>query len=148
MTYPNTKRIYKALKSNDLELFVVAEQWMTPSVMLADYVFPITNWLEHPQLYTQTFQGSGSAAALGERIVPPLYERRSDFELYRGLGIRLGQEKYWRDTLEKEWGWCLQPLLNELNLETAEEFAKTQRCGQISFRDRKGNSTTKGSQKE
>lgn len=71
VAYPNTKRIYRALKSSRLELFVVAEQWMTPSAMLADYVFPITNWLEHPQLYTQTFQGSGSAAAIGERIVPP-----------------------------------------------------------------------------
>ncbi len=127
VAYPNTKRIYKALKSKKLELFVVAEQWMTPSAMLADYVFPITNWLEHPQLYTQTFQGSGSAAALGERVVSPLFERRSDFELYRGLGLKLGQKKYWRDTLDQEWDWCLQPLLKELNLETSQDFAKTQR---------------------
>ncbi|NNL76763.1 MAG: hypothetical protein HKO68_10555 [Desulfobacterales bacterium] len=84
--------------------------------MLADYVFPITNWLEHPQLYTQTFQGRGSAAALRERIVAHLYERRTDFDLYRGLGKRLGQENYWQETLEKEWDWCLQPLLKELNL--------------------------------
>jgi anaerobic selenocysteine-containing dehydrogenase len=127
VAYPNTKRIYKALKSKKLELFVVAEQWMTPSAMLADYVFPITNWLEHPQLYTQTFQGSGSAAALGERVVSPLFERRSDFELYRGLGLKLGQKKYWRDTLDQEWDWCLQPLLKDLNLETSQDFAKTQR---------------------
>ena len=65
VAYPNTKRIYDALKSPHLELFVVAEQWMTPSAMLADYVFPITNWLEHPQLYTQTFQGSGNAVSIG-----------------------------------------------------------------------------------
>jgi anaerobic selenocysteine-containing dehydrogenase len=106
---------------------MVAEQWMTPSAMLADYVFPITNWLEHPQMYTQTFQGSGSAAALGERVVSPLFERRSDFELYRGLGLKLGQKKYWRDTLDQEWDWCLQPLLKDLNLETSQDFAKTQR---------------------
>ena len=127
VAYPNTKRIYKALKSEQLALYVVAEQWMTPSAMLADYVFPITNWLEHPQLYTQTFQGSGSVAALGERIVAPLNERRSDFEFYRGLGIKLGQDAYWQDTLEKEWDWCLQPLLDELDLETSQDFAKAQR---------------------
>ncbi len=127
IAYPNTKRIYEALKSDNLELFVVAEQWMTPSAMLADYVFPITNWLEHPQMYTQTFQGSGSAAAMGQRVVPPLGERRSDFEFYRGLGVRLGQKNYWRPNLEKEWDYCLAPLLDELNLKSSEEFAVKQR---------------------
>jgi anaerobic selenocysteine-containing dehydrogenase len=127
VAYPNTKRIYKALKSAKLELFVVAEQWMTPSAMLADYVFPITNWLEHPQLYTQTFQGSGSAASLGERVVSPLHERKTDFDFYRGLGLKLGQESYWKDSLDDEWAWCLQPLLEELNLNSAEEFAQKQR---------------------
>jgi anaerobic selenocysteine-containing dehydrogenase len=123
VAYPNTKRIYKALKCSNLELFVVAEQWMTPSAMLADYVFPVTNWLEHPQLYTQTFQGSGNAAAIGQRVVQPLFERRSDYEFYRGLGVRLGQEKYWRQSLEEEWDYCLEPLLKELNLQSSEEFA-------------------------
>jgi anaerobic selenocysteine-containing dehydrogenase len=127
IAYPNTKRIYEALKSVNLELFIVAEQWMTPSAMLADYVFPITNWLEHPQMYTQTFQGSGSAVAIGQRVVQPMGERRSDFEFYRGLGVRLGQKKYWRPNLEKEWDYCLEPLLDELNLKSAEEFAVKQR---------------------
>jgi anaerobic selenocysteine-containing dehydrogenase len=127
IAYPNTKRIYEALKSANLELFIVAEQWMTPSAMLADYVFPITNWLEHPQMYTQTFQGSGSAAAMGQRVVQPLGERRSDFELYRGLGVRLGQKNDWRPNLEKEWDYCLEPLLDELNLKSSEEFAVKKR---------------------
>jgi anaerobic selenocysteine-containing dehydrogenase len=127
IAYPNTKRIYEALKSANLELFIVAEQWMTPSAMLADYVFPITNWLEHPLMYTQTFQGSGSAAAMGQRVVQPLGERRSDFELYRGLGVRLGQKNDWRPNLEKEWDYCLEPLLDELNLKSSEEFAVKKR---------------------
>jgi anaerobic selenocysteine-containing dehydrogenase len=127
IAYPNTKRIYEALKSANLELFIVAEQWMTPSAMLADYVFPITNWLEHPQMYTQTFQGSGSAAAMGQRVVQPLGERRSDFEFYRGLGVRLGQKNDWRPNLEKEWDYCLEPLLDELNLKSSEEFAVKKR---------------------
>ncbi len=127
VAYPNTKRVYKALKSAKLELFVVAEQWLTPTAMLADYVLPITCWLEHPQLYTQTFQGSGNMASIGQRAVPPLFERKSDFEFYRGLGIRLGQEGFWRNSLDEEWDWCLEPLLKELNLKDSQEFAQKQR---------------------
>jgi len=127
VAYPNTKRVYRALKSPKLELFVVAEQWLTPTAMLADYVFPITNWLEHPQVYTQTFQGSGNVASIGERVIPPLYERRTDYEFYRGLGMRLGQEKYWRNTLDEEWDWCLEPLLEEFNMASSQEFARKQR---------------------
>ena len=66
-------------------------------------------------------------ASIGERVVDPLYERKSDYYVYQGLGLRLGQEKYWHQTLEEEWDWCLEPLLNELNMESAEEFAKKQR---------------------
>ena len=127
VAYPNTKRVYRALKSQNLEIFIVAEQWLTPSAMLADYVFPITSWLEHPQMYSQTFQGSGSSAALGQRVIDPLYERRSDYEFYRELGMRMGQKKYWRQSLEKEWDYCLEPLLEELKLKSSEEFAREQR---------------------
>jgi len=29
------------------------------------------------------------------------------------LGLRLGQEKYWRSSLEKEWDYCLAEYVNE-----------------------------------
>lgn len=127
IAYPNSKRVYKGLKSPNLELFVVLEQWMTPTAMLADYVFPVTAWLEMPVMYTQTYQGHGNRASIGERVVEPLYERKPDYCFYQGLGIRLGQEKYWRKTLEEEWDWCIKPLLDELNLKSADEFARQQR---------------------
>jgi anaerobic selenocysteine-containing dehydrogenase len=127
VAYPNTKRVYKALRSARLELLVVAEQWLTPTAMLADYVFPITNWLEHRQVYTQTFQGSGSVASVGERVVEPLYERRTDYDLYRELGLRLGQKGYWRSSLDEEWDWCLEPLLKHFKMKSSAEFARKQR---------------------
>ena len=127
LAYPNTKQVYKGLKSPNLELCVVLEQWLTPTAMLADYVFPVANWLEMPVMYTQTYQGHGNRASMGERVVEPLYERKPDFYFYQGLGMRLGQEKYWRKSLEEEWDWCIKPLLDELNLDSANEFAKKQR---------------------
>jgi anaerobic selenocysteine-containing dehydrogenase len=49
----------------------------------------------------------GYAAA--EQSVEPLYERRDDYQLWRELGIRVGQEKYWPETLEKMYDKFLEP---------------------------------------
>ena len=127
VAHANTKMVYKALKSPNLELFIVLEQWMTPSAMLADYVFPVANWLEKPVVHMHTSQGIGNYVSIGEKLVEPLYERKVDFYFYQQLGRRLGQEKYWRDTLEDEFTWLLEPLLDELGYSSAEEFAKKER---------------------
>lgn len=122
--YPNSKLVYKALKSPNLELFVVLEQWMTPTAMLADYVLPVASWLEMPVVHMSTLDGLTNFAAAGEKIVDPLYERKPDYYFWQGLGLRLGQEKYWRKTLEEEWEYLLKPLMEELNVKTYEEFAR------------------------
>jgi len=106
VTQANTKLVYKALKS--LDLYVVHEHWMTPSAELADYVLPSACWLERPQLYT--FPIDAGEAAL-PNIVEGKYDRRPDYDLWRGLGIRLGQQEYWPwKSLEEAFGYCLEPL--------------------------------------
>ena len=122
--YPNSRLVYKALKSPNLELFVVLEQWMTPTAMLADYVFPVANWLEMPVVHMSTLDGLTNFVAAGEKTVEPLYERKPDYYFYQGLGLRLGQEKYWRKTLEEEWEYLLKPLMEELGVKSYEEFAR------------------------
>jgi anaerobic selenocysteine-containing dehydrogenase len=111
VTSPNVKLIYKALKK--LELYVVFDFWMTPSAELADYVLPCASWLERPCLYT----GMDVTRAIdaGEAAFPPVkegaYERWTDFDFWRGLGIRLGQEEYWPwRTLEESFDYRLSPL--------------------------------------
>jgi len=126
VAYPNTRHVYEALKSPNLELSVVVEQWLTPTAMLADYLFPAACWLEMPVMHMHTLQGLGNYVYIGEQAVEPLYERKPDFYAYQGLGRRLGQEKYWRDTLEDEFTWCIQPLLDKLGYTSAIEFAKKQ----------------------
>jgi anaerobic selenocysteine-containing dehydrogenase len=42
----NTKLVYNALKSDNLELHVVHELVVTPTAQLADYVLPSASWLE------------------------------------------------------------------------------------------------------
>lgn len=95
VTAANTKLVYKALKS--LDLYVVHDFWMTPSADIADYVTPCTTWLERPEIHT--YNDFGQHIDMGGRILPAAvsgqWERKTDYEFFRGLGIRLGQEKYW-----------------------------------------------------
>jgi anaerobic selenocysteine-containing dehydrogenase len=111
VTYANTKLVYGALKT--LELYVVMDFWLTPSAELADYVLPSASWLERPCISTAC--DTAGFIAAGEAPLPAVkeaeYERRTDYEFWRGLGIRLGQEEYWPwDTLEEAYSYRLSPL--------------------------------------
>jgi len=100
----NVKLVYKALSA--LDLLVVTDLWMTPTAMLADYVLPAADWLEKPHFAAWLHAVSATAE---ERIVEPLYERRTGFDLWRGLGVRLGQEEYWPfKTLEEAYDYRLK----------------------------------------
>jgi len=111
VTQPNTKLVYKALKS--LDLYVVMDFWLTPSAELADYVLPAASWLERPFLYT--IHGVDSGIEAGEKAlpssVPGEYDHKTDYELWRELGIRLGQEQYWPwQDLEQAFDYRLKPM--------------------------------------
>jgi len=100
----NTKLVYKAVKS--LDLYVVMDQFMTPSALLADYVLPATSWLERP--HVDSYLGYGTFIRAHKASVPSvvegMYDRRTDFYFWRELGIRLGQEEYWPwETIEESY---------------------------------------------
>jgi anaerobic selenocysteine-containing dehydrogenase len=104
LSLPNTKQVFDAL--NALELYVVMEYYMTPSAALADYVFPASSTVEQPELWLT----NGFCMACPQGI-DPLYERRNSYDFYRGLGIRLGQEKHWPwETVEQVYDHCLAPI--------------------------------------
>jgi thiosulfate reductase / polysulfide reductase chain A len=99
--YAGSAKLARVLASDRLELTVVHELRLTPTAMLADYVLPAASWMEKPFLLSQ---GWGSPIVAGEQVVAPQHERRSDYELCRDLGRRLGQ--HWPDTVEEvfdEW---------------------------------------------
>jgi anaerobic selenocysteine-containing dehydrogenase len=105
----NTRLVYKALKSPNLELHVVLEHFMTPTAMVADYVLPSASKLERGGLstvedFTPFFQA-------GEKAVEPLGERRSDYQFFRGLAIKLGFGEYFPwETEEDLYNYRLKPL--------------------------------------
>ena len=111
ITQANVKLVYKALKN--LDLYVVCDYWLTPSAEIADYVLPIASWLERP--YLSTGLAYDNFIICGEQalpaIVPGEYERWTDYEFCRGLGVRLGQEEHWPwKNLEEVYNYQLQPL--------------------------------------
>ncbi len=83
--------VYRALKS--LDLLVVIDLYHTPTAMLADYVLPAAGSLE--RAVVQTNAGTANIAYGGDRTVAPMYERRVNFDFWRGLAVRMGQEKDW-----------------------------------------------------
>ena len=88
---PNTKHVYKALKA--LELLVVVDYWKTPTAALADYIMPAADCLERPM--ATTVEDALDIFLIGDRIVKPEYQRAVDYDFWRGLGLRCGQEEYW-----------------------------------------------------
>jgi anaerobic selenocysteine-containing dehydrogenase len=119
LSYPNTKKVYQALK--ELELITVMDYWLTPTAMLADYVLPCADWLERPTL-TNTY-GCSDFVICSERAVPPLYERRTDYEFWKGLGDRLAQSEFWPwQTLEEAKYYRIYPL--EQNVSSYDEFVE------------------------
>lgn len=118
-SYANVKLIYQALK--EVDFLVVMEYWMTPTASLADYVLPIADWVERPTM--TTVYGVSDWIIASERGVQPLYERRTDFEVWRELGLRLGQSEYWPwETLEDAYQYRIEPL--GYGLDTYDEFVE------------------------
>lgn len=116
VTLPNTNLVYKALKN--LDLYVVMDFWLTPSAELADYVLPSASWLERPVITTAC--DTAGFIAGGKAPLPSVkegqYERRTDYEFWRGLGMRMGQEEYWPwQTLEEAYDYRLAPLGHTLD---------------------------------
>lgn len=91
LTYADTHRVHDALMG--LDLIVVLDYYMTPTAALADFVLPSAASMERP-----TFQAHGGVANMaygGDAAVDPYYERKVDYDVFRELGIRLGQEDVW-----------------------------------------------------
>lgn len=106
LTYADTNRVLRALEG--LELIVVIDYYITPTGAVADYVLPCAGAIERP-----IFQIHGGVANMGyggPAAVEPYYERKTDYDIFRELGIRLGQADSWPDeTLAEAFATQLAP---------------------------------------
>jgi thiosulfate reductase/polysulfide reductase chain A len=103
LSLANVQRTYEALKA--LDLYVVAEYYMTPSAALADYVFPISSTVEQSELWLMP-----DFCVACPKGLDPLFERRDPFQFWRGLAVRLGQSAQWPwEKVEEVWDYRLAP---------------------------------------
>ncbi|MBE6466611.1 molybdopterin-dependent oxidoreductase [Denitrobacterium detoxificans] len=107
LTYANTKLVLEALQS--LDLCVVVDYRLTPTAQLADYVLPAAGALERPNC--QIHGGVADFAYGGAAVIPPLHERRNDYDIMRELALRLGMGAEWpHATLEEELDYLFEPV--------------------------------------
>lgn len=98
LTYADTHRVFDALMG--LDLIVVLDYYLTPTASIADYVLPAAGAMERP-----TFQAHGGVANIaygGPAACAPYHERKVDYEVFRELGLRLGQEDAWPEATFEE----------------------------------------------
>ena len=98
LTYADTHRVFNAFTG--LDLIVVLEYYMTPTASIADYVLPIAGAIERPIL--QVHGGVANMGYGGPAAVEPYHERKTDYDVFRELGIRLGQAQAWPDETLQE----------------------------------------------
>ena len=107
----NARATMEALTSENLELLVVHDLFLNPTSRLADYLLPASHWLEKPFFsagYGYLAFGGDYAEAKPAPIAAE-FEHRSDYELWRDLGRRLGQASDWPETIEEFWDGLLRP---------------------------------------
>jgi anaerobic selenocysteine-containing dehydrogenase len=80
----NTRRTWEAFKR--LDLFVVADFFMTPTAELADYVLPATTWLERDECCNQQYM---NCIAARQKAVEPMHESRDDVQMVIDLARRI-----------------------------------------------------------
>ena len=101
VTYADTKLVKKALEAMDL--VIVLDYIITPTGQMADYILPAASAIERPVFQAQG--GVSDFAYGGPAAVPPQFERKEDYEIFREMGLRMGQ------TLEQ---WPAKNLTEEL----------------------------------
>lgn len=105
-SYGESKLVLEALRKVDF--MVTCEYWMTPTAALSDYVLPIAGALERPTI-TSSY-GCTDFLMASQRAIQPMYERRNDYNFWKDLGVRLGQQEHWPwETVEDAYHYKLEP---------------------------------------
>jgi len=104
VTRANAREVRDAL--DKLEFLAVIDFFFTPTAELADVVLPAATWLE--QDYVGDFWKRHGYVMARQKVVE-IGECWQDHKIFQELGKRMGQEKYWWNTLEDALNYMLEP---------------------------------------
>ncbi len=126
----NTKLVYEALKS--LDLLVTLDTTWTPTAAISDYVLPAASWLERPEMGNFASVGAYPLVQVGETALPPVvpgqHDRKDDYEFWRGLGMRLGQQDDWPwETFAATWEHRLTAIMEARGQHSLHDMVKSKR---------------------
>ena len=123
LSYYDSQEVYRAL--NELDFFVTADMFMTPTAALADIVLPVTSYLEFDDVVHTI---NTKPVVQVQQKVAQLGECWSDSKIINELAKRVGLGEYFWNDMEE----ALDAILKPLGL-TFEEF---KRIGAVSISKR------------
>lgn len=96
--HDDINKMLRALRS--IETLIVQDSWWTPGARIADIVLPINTLFERNDI-TRFWR----YVVYQHKIIEPLGQSRSDFEVFRDLAERLGFKDKFTGGLDTEDGW-------------------------------------------
>ncbi len=116
----------KTLLEDDkkLEMLVVVETRMTPTAVFADILLPSVYPAEEDEIYRQGYAAAMEQALVAPRIVEPLFEARTQYEICCGIAEKLGileaysegrTQRQWMEWLYAEWREVRPELPQDIN---------------------------------
>ncbi|GHT78994.1 hypothetical protein FACS1894104_2970 [Actinomycetota bacterium] len=98
--YEHPQKIHEVLQSNNLELFVVMDYWMTPSAKLADIILPAAHWSERCMGDEEVIPDP-CIVTIPQIAVDPPGEAKDDWYFWREMGKRIKPEWWPWDSTEE-----------------------------------------------
>ncbi len=112
--------VHKSLRAlGGLELVVSHEQFLTPTARWSDVVLPAATFLEREDVVFP----EGNFLFYSHRVIAPVGQARSDYDILRGLAARLGFESAFSEGRDEE-AW-LRLFLEQSEVPDAEHFRRT-----------------------
>jgi len=100
LSLANPRHVYEALKA--LQLYVVAEYYLTPSAALADYVFPVCSTIETTELWL-----TPSFCVACPRGIEPLTNVGTLMSSGGDWPCGWDRRSNWPwETVDQVWDWC------------------------------------------
>jgi anaerobic selenocysteine-containing dehydrogenase len=97
-SFTDARNIHDGFMS--LDLLVSVDIFMVPTVQMSDFILPAATWGEKYDLHNHwdwhTF------VIGGDKAVEPLGEARDEYDFFKELGRRMGQEAYWPWETQRE----------------------------------------------